>query len=130
MRATLALAILAYVLSGPADARLTVCNKSASAATVALGRFGGTDWMSEGWWAIAPGACADLITGPLNARYYYLYATDGRTGTWEGGKGFCTAARKFSIVGRARCAGRGYDRKGFFQIDTGQKQDWTQSLAD
>jgi|SRR5579871_815580 len=125
------LALLALVsLMSPAEARLAVCNRSDRAATVALGRFNGTDWMSEGWWTVAPSACADLIKEPLDARYYYLYASDGASGTWDGGKVFCTGGGKFSIVGRARCSARGFDRKGFFEIDTGEKPDWTQSLSD
>jgi uncharacterized membrane protein len=130
MRTLATILILACVLCDRAEARLTVCNRSAGAAQVALGRYNGSDWMSEGWWTITPGACADVITAPLDARYYYLYATDSREGTWDGQKAFCTVGRKFSIVSRARCADRGFDRKGFFQIDTGQKRDWTQSLAD
>ena len=130
MRSAIALVVLISAAAGPAEARLAICNRSEHMTSVALGRFNGVDWMSEGWWKIAPNACADLIKAPLDARYYYLYATDGGAGTWDGGKAFCTATRKFTIVGRGQCAGRGYDRKGFFQIDTGESPDWTQSLSD
>ena len=44
---------------------------------VALGRFDGTNWTSQGWWTMQPRTCAGLLTGPLDARYYYLYASDG-----------------------------------------------------
>lgn len=130
MRVALALLALTPLLASPAAARLAVCNRSERAANVALGRYDGTHWMSEGWWTVAPNACTNLINGPLNARYYYLYASDGASGTWDGDKGFCTGGGKFSIVGRAHCTDRGFDRKGFFQIDTGEKPDWTQSLSD
>ena len=127
--------VLAFLLvaigSAPAEARFTVCNKSARAAKVALGHFDGRHWASEGWWTIDSRKCEALIPGPLDARYYYLYATDGASGTWDGGKGFCTAAAgHFSIAGRGTCASRGYDRKGFFEVDTGQAPDWMQSLSD
>ena len=96
---------------------------------VALGRFNGTPWMSEGWWTFSSKQCENLINGPLEARYYYLYATDGASGTWDGGKNFCTApARKFAIVGRGNCAGHGFDRRGFFEVDTGNNPNWKQSL--
>jgi uncharacterized membrane protein len=130
MRAALALLAFAGLLASPAHAKFAVCNKGARAATVALGHFNGTDWMSEGWWTIKPNACADLITAPLDARYYYLYANDGGSGTWDGSKEFCTDVQNFSIVGRGHCAARGHNRKGFFQIDTGQAPNWTQSLSD
>ncbi len=115
--------------AGPAQAGLTVCNKSAAPAKVALGRFNGTDWTSEGWWQIQVNKCTEVAPGRLDARYYYLYATDGATGTWEGRSHFCAApGEKFSIAGRGACAGRGYDRKGFFEIDTGDNFNWTQTL--
>jgi uncharacterized membrane protein len=120
------------LLCGPqAKASLTICNKGARAASVALGRFNGTDWMSEGWWPVGARTCAVIIAGPLDARYYYLYASDGGSGTWDGGTLFCTApSPKFSIAGRGQCAQRGYDQRGFFRIDTGQAPNWTQSLSD
>ena len=87
--------------------------------------------MSEGWWIIAPKTCATLIERPLVARYYYLYATDGGAGSWSGSRAFCVSQPdKFSIGGRGNCAGRGYDEKFFFEVDTGNKPDWTQSLSD
>ncbi|HTO41978.1 MAG TPA: DUF1036 domain-containing protein [Rhizomicrobium sp.] len=116
---------------GPAYAGLDVCNKAASPAKVALGRFDGAAWMSQGWWTIAPKTCARLIDRPLVARYYYLYASDGGAGSWSGGRGFCVARTEhFTIGGRSDCAGRGYDQKAFFEVDTGNAPDWTQSLAD
>ena len=64
----------------PAHAGFNVCNKASLKARVAIGRFDGTNWTSMGWWTIAPKTCAGLLTGPLDARYYYLYATDGAAG--------------------------------------------------
>ena len=122
--------LIALAACLPAQAAFNICNKGTLAARVALGRFDGKSWTSEGWWTIAPKSCAGLIEGALNARYYYLYATDGASGTWDGDTHFCTAPEaKFLIPGRGNCAARGYDNRGFFQIDTGQSPDWTQSLS-
>lgn len=128
----LLLAALALLLmAAPAEAGLRVCNKTAHAARLALGRFNGTQWMSEGWWTIEAGKCAAVITTPLDARFYYLYASDGGPGSWDGNRGFCVASDdRFRIDGRADCAGRGFERKGFFEVDTGQKTDYTQLLSD
>jgi uncharacterized membrane protein len=125
-----ALALLAAVLlATKAEAALTVCNKAGHPARVALGRFDGRDWASQGWWLLAPGQCADVVTGKLDARYYYLYATDGDAGVWDGSTGFCVAAtQKFAISGRGNCAGRGYDRKRFFRIDTNDNLNQVQNL--
>ena len=111
--------LAALAIAGPAQAGLSVCNKGKFPARVALGRFDGKDWSSEGWWTIAPASCADVIKAPLNARYYYLYGTDTASGAWDGETSFCVSrSPKFSIAGRADCAKRGYDRQRFFQIDT------------
>jgi uncharacterized membrane protein len=96
-----------------------------------VGRFDGTQWISQGWWTIAPQTCAAVVPWPLKARYYYLYAVDGGSGSWDGSRDFCVGMTdKFLAPGRGNCAGRGMDRKGFFPIDTGDKPDYTQALAD
>ncbi|HEX3675384.1 MAG TPA: DUF1036 domain-containing protein [Rhizomicrobium sp.] len=124
-------AMMLLAFAAPAQAGFTVCNKTAHPARVALGRFDGTAWGSQGWWPIAPGKCERLIPAALDARYYYLYASDGGSGTWDGGFGFCVAADgKFTIAGREDCAGRGYERKGFYQVDTGQDTDVTKFISD
>ena len=122
-------ALLGIAFTMPAYAALNVCNKAKHPARVALGRFDGRAWASEGWWTVAPGKCAVLIKTPLDARYYYLYGTDTESGVWDGATGFCTAANKnFSISGQGDCARRGYDRKRFFRIDTGNSANHTQTL--
>ena len=130
MRLFLALALF-LTAAGPADAGFNVCNKGGRAARIALGRFNGTRWISEGWFHVEPKKCAELIAGKLVARYYYLYASDGAVGTWDGGKSFCVGTTdQFSIVGRGGCTERGFDRRGFFEVDTGNQLNWTQSLSD
>jgi uncharacterized membrane protein len=131
MRLTATLLTTILLATAPAQAGFRVCNKANLPAKVALGRFDGKAWRSEGWWTILPQKCETLLSGPLDARYYYLYGTDGGSGTWNGDKGFCTeAVGPFSIPGRGNCAARGYDRKGFFEIDTANETSWTQSLSD
>jgi uncharacterized membrane protein len=123
--------LLLMALTLPAHAGFTVCNKTAHPARVALGRFDGSAWISQGWWTIGAKACEALLPGPLDARFYYLYAADGGSGSWSGARGFCVAQdEKFEIAGRNDCAGRGFDRKGFFEVDTGQQPNYTQSLSD
>jgi uncharacterized membrane protein len=124
------LALFSTLFSTPAEAAFNVCNKANLKTRVAVGHFDGTNWSSTGWWTIEPKACVDVITGPLNARYYYLYASDGAAGTWEGKTHFCVApGAKFTIPGRADCDKRGFDRRGFFEVDTGSSPDWTQNLS-
>jgi len=122
---------LILLFTVPAWAGFTVCNKADVNAKVAFGFFNGKSWESRGWWTIAPQKCETIVTGRLKARYYYLYGTDRATGTWNGGTYFCTASQPdFSIAGRGNCAARGFDRQGFFAVDTGNSPNWTQSLSD
>lgn len=124
------LTILALTLiAAPAEAGLTVCNKAKRPAKIALGRFDGRDWRSEGWWTVQPGKCAEIVTGKLDARYYYLYGSDDDAGVWDGGTSFCVGTgEKFSIPGRGNCASRGYDRRRFFKIDTNDDLNHVQTL--
>lgn len=123
------LATLAFAAT-PAQAAFKICNKSNLPARVALGRFDGTSWSSEGWWTVIPRECTAILTGPLQGRYYYLYASDGAAGVWEGKTRFCVSPNKrFAAKGRGQCAKRGFDSRGFFQVDTGNKPDWTQNLS-
>jgi uncharacterized membrane protein len=130
MPAILFMMVAAFWAASPAEAALNVCNKSDAGQRVALGRFDGTHWTSQGWWTVSPKTCMRLLNGPLQARYYYLYAADSAAGTWEGKTHFCIAPGvKFLIPGRDDCAKRGFDRRGFFEIDAGNAPDWTQTLS-
>ncbi|MDE2183927.1 MAG: DUF1036 domain-containing protein [Alphaproteobacteria bacterium] len=130
MRPILAAALVIFA-TAPADAAFTICNKANLPAKVAFGHFDGKAWRSEGWWTILPQKCETVLYGALDARYYYVYGTDGGSGTWNGGTYFCTSSTgNFSIAGRANCAARHYDRHGFFTVDTGDATDWRQALSD
>jgi len=127
--------ILAFALllaaAPQAQAAFRICNKTAHAVSTALGHYDGKDWVSEGWWTVAPGGCEYLLKGDLIARYYYLHAVHHDVGGgWDGDRGFCVAEGRFRVDGRADCSKRGYGRKGFFEIDTRESLDWTQNLAD
>jgi uncharacterized membrane protein len=114
-----------------AAAGFNVCNRTAHPASVALGLFDGEEWGSEGWWRIGPGECSELVSGPLPARYYYLYAVHEEVGgSWNGNRSFCVGTDTFRIRGRNDCLARGFDRKPFFQVDTRDATEWTETLSD
>ena len=125
------LALILILLASPAEAALGVCNKTGHATDVALGYYDGKTWSSQGWWTVPAGQCAQLVKDSLPARYYYLYAVQREVGGgWDGEHGFCVRGGQFQIHGNVNCAVRGFDRKGFFQVDTGGSPDWTENLAD
>jgi uncharacterized membrane protein len=117
--------------SEPALADLRMCNMTGSRVGVALGYRNDQGWITEGWWNIAPRGCETLLAGGLNARFYYIYAVDyDRGGEWGGRSFMCTRDREFTISGIEDCLARGYDRNGFFEVDTGQQSSWTIQLTD
>ena len=120
----------AAMAARPALADLKLCNKTGSTVGVALGYKDQKGWASEGWWNIPPRACKTLLEGPLIARYYYIFAVDyDKGGSWGGKATLCSRDKIFTIRGRTDCEARGYRTTGFFEVDTGEENDWTISLS-
>jgi uncharacterized membrane protein len=129
--AALALAGGLVAAAPPALADLRLCNMTGSRVGVSLGFRDAQGWLTEGWWNLAPRACETLLRGALSSRYFYLYAVDyDRGGEWSGRSFMCTRDREFTIRGVEDCLARGYDRNGFFEIDTGDQRSWTVQLTD
>ncbi len=123
------IASLAF-FSLPARADLRVCNETANPLTVALGYRAERGWMSEGWWQTPPGDCRVLYQGDLERRFYYVFAADDiGGGAWDGSVFMCTRDETFTIFGVEDCLARGYERTGFFEIDTQNRSDWTLQLT-
>ena len=97
-----------------------MCNNTNNRVSVAMGYTDGQNWVSEGWWNLKSLDCVTLLRGALAAEYYYLYAMDERGGEWKGKVFMCTSDREFKIDGRQDCFVRGYNRTGFFEVDTGK----------
>lgn len=117
--------------TAPAYADLRICNETANIVSVALGYRAERGWMSEGWWRTPPGDCRTLYQGDLARRFYYLYAVDDiGGGAWDGQVFMCTRDETFTIFGVEDCLARGYERTGFFEIDTQSRTDWTLQLTD
>jgi uncharacterized membrane protein len=127
-------AITIFVLScslAPARADFRLCNNSGSRVSVALAYTDGETWISEGWWNLKASGCETLVRGPLAAEFYYVYAMDEHGGEWKGKAFMCTRDREFRIIGREDCFVRGFDRSGFFEVDTGKEaKNWTVQLTD
>lgn len=111
-------------------ADLRVCNTTTNPISVSLGYRADRGWQSEGWWIAPPNDCTTVYQGDLNARYYYLFAADDMGGgSWDGGVFMCTQDESFTIFGVEDCLARGYERTGFFEVDTGERQNWTLQLT-
>ena len=125
-------AVACFVASaGPAAADFRLCNNTASRVGVAVGYKDADGWTTEGWWNLPARTCETVLKGNLVARYYYVYAIDyDRGGEWMGQAYMCTRDKEFTIRGIGDCLARGYDRTGFFEVDTGEQRAWTVQLTE
>jgi len=126
----LALAFLClWNSSAAADFRL--CNNTSSRVGIALGYKDAEGWTTEGWWNVSSRSCETLLRGTLVARFYYIYALDyDRGGEWSGQAFMCSRDKEFTIKGTENCLARGFDRTGFFEVDTGEQRAWTVQLTE
>jgi uncharacterized membrane protein len=127
-----ALAFAALCLgSSPAAADFRLCNNTSSRVGIALGYKDAEGWTTEGWWNVSSRACETLLRGTLVARFYYIYALDyDRGGEWSGQAFMCSRDKEFTIKGTENCLARGFDRTGFFEVDTGEQRAWTVQLTE
>jgi uncharacterized membrane protein len=117
--------------AAPAKAEMRVCNNTQAQVSIALGYRSERGWQSEGWWVADPDECETVFAGPLDSRFYYIFAADDvNGGTWEGPVFMCTRDDSFTIFGVEDCLARGYERTGFFEVDTQDRSDWTLQLTD
>ena len=126
-----ALAGVIVLAPGPAAADFRLCNNTASRVGISMGYKENEGWTTEGWWNISSRSCETLLRGTLVARFYYIYAIDyDRGGEWSGQAFMCSRDKEFTIRGTEDCLARGYDRTGYFEVDTGEQRAWTVQLTD
>src|SRR5271163_704208 len=117
--------------AGPAAADFRLCNNTASRVGAAVGYKDADGWTTEGWWNLPSRTCETVLKGNLVARFYYVYAIDyDHGGEWMGQAYMCTRDKEFTIRGISDCLARGYDRTGFFEVDTGEQRAWTVQLTE
>jgi len=117
--------------TAPAAADFRLCNNTGSRVGISLGYKENDGWTTEGWWNLSARTCETLLRGSLVARFYYIYAVDyDRGGEWSGQAFMCTRDKEFTIRGTDDCLARGYDRVGFFEVDTGEQPSWTVQLTE
>ena len=117
--------------TAPAWADFRVCNSTQELVGVAIGYRARAGWITEGWWDLSPKGCETLLKGALAGRYYYVFAVDyTRGGEWSGRSLMCTKDSEFTIRGVEDCLARGFDRNGFFEVDTREQKSWTIQLTD
>jgi uncharacterized membrane protein len=115
----------------PAAADFRLCNNTGSRVGVAVGYKDNDGWTTEGWWNLPSRTCETVLKGTLVARFYYVYAIDyDHGGEWTGRSYMCTRDKEFTIRGIGDCLAHGYDRTGFFEVDTAEQHTWTVQLTE
>lgn len=119
-------AVSFFLLPRPAAAQLSVCNQTFDVVNVALGAYARDTFSTSGWWTIGPNQCANVIEETLQARYFYLFATDvfGRK-VLTGATPMCVAPGRFEIRGESDCLVRGFIEARFHEVDTRKSERWT-----
>jgi uncharacterized membrane protein len=127
-----ALVTAAFTLTAePARADFRLCNNTGNRVGIAVGYKENEGWTTEGWWNISARSCETVLRGSLVARFYYIYAVDyDRGGEWSGKAFMCTRDKEFTIRGIEDCLARGYEKTGFFEVDTGEQRSWTVQLTE
>ena len=129
------LRLLSFVLacvavSAPAQADLTICNKTPASINVAVAFETSQDLVSQGWWTLDPDQCEKTIAVPLDHQYYYHYAISNAPKVeWAGNVNFCTSDDpQFRVIGAQGCEQRNYHTVGFRQTDVGTNKDYTLNI--
>jgi uncharacterized membrane protein len=105
-------------LKAGAPAGYAVCNDTADTIWVAIAQKTGTVWVARGWWKVATGGCAKIITEALATDKIYLLAQKPAGAPLVTGPAkFCVTNIEFEIQGRTRCAERGLVEAGFAETN-------------
>jgi uncharacterized membrane protein len=114
-----------------AHADLRVCNRTASTVGLAIGYQLDGEWISEGWWNLEKDECDTILMGALVSTKFLVHAIDyDKGGKWVGENFMCTQDKQFTIKGVKECVARGFEKTGFYEVDTAGKQDYTVQLTD
>ena len=109
---------------------LSLCNQSFDVLNIAIAEPGGSggaeDYVTRGWWRVAPNQCATLLRDPLEAKEYFVFAADvfGNEAL-PGVTPMCVGTREFKIESQRDCLIRGFLDARFYEVDPQGQPSWT-----
>lgn len=113
--AALILALAAQASATALAGGLHVCNESGERVQVALVRYEGGTWVSQGYWRLQNTKCATLTASLTNSRYYvHAFGDSGRI--FAGKHKFCTNAFASYLLRDAQNLNQGCNVKSFFSV--------------
>lgn len=130
------LALLFTLVLSPAEAALTLCNRTSYVLYAAAASLLVPDVAVQGWTRVAPGACEQALKGDLTAQAYYVYARTSRAHSaapraWSGQINLCVKDASFTLrlPFGARCPTDGYEL-AFAPIETHHMRSWTTTFRE
>lgn len=104
------------------NAGLRVCNEADAPLAAAVARATGDGYEARGWWRVAPGGCAHLLSERLTDGEAYVHARllieDAQLMLTGAEQRFCVAAGRFNTQERENCGAIGYESAGFRSAPT------------
>ncbi len=132
----LLLALLALgAMSLPAQAGLTLCNRTSYILYVATAAVQGSRIQTEGWTRVVPGECQIARKEPLTAEHYLVHARSslahsGPARAWGGNQPVCVKDGNFTVkqpATKAICTDDSFALP-FAALDTHGKRAWTMNF--
>ena len=104
----------------------TLCNDTAAPVYAAIAQQIGAAFVARGWWTVAGGTCAPLITEAVAGKRIWLRVERAKGAALVAGAAkFCVTNIEFDIQGRERCASRGLSEAGFAETHGGPAPGFT-----
>jgi len=118
-------------LKASAPAGYTVCNEGHTEIWAAIGLHLNRGSVARGWWDVLSGACARIVTKPLDVMAVYLHAAKiGNPNLVSGPAVFCTGTGSFEFSAGASCTGQGRIALGFAETNTGSLSGYVAHIGD
>lgn len=131
-------ALFAALAASPAEAELSLCNRTSYVlyASVAAALSNGVQ--AQGWIRVAPGLCQVALPGDLTAPAYFLYARtaqahSGPSRAWGGNVQICAKDTNFASRGPVnpqQCASDDFFKLPFAGVDTHRMKSWTATFSE
>jgi uncharacterized membrane protein len=120
-RGALLTALHTAALARNRNAGLRVCNEADAPVVAAVGRAMGDGYEARGWWRIAEGACAHMLSERLTAGEVFVHArlidqNGGQRLLGGGVQRFCVAPGRFTTAEQDNCAAIGFEAVNFAPI--------------
>ncbi len=106
----------------------TVCNDTDKPFWAAIGQKKGAVYASRGWWTVAAGSCAQLVTEPVAGVWLRVERPKGAP-LVAGPMRFCVTNIAFDIQGRDNCAKRGLTEAGFAPTNAQARPGYTAHVS-